>query len=235
MRWRRPRISDELRRYRKDQRRQFLRRHRVLLLFILTEIVFGVYTTVVAWFATLDTGDARFMQYALLVWGVLIGMESAMMIGRWRRRIALWLYFGDCWDGICPDRGAQMTPKNAWKWREKRLAALAQSATTVNPRPSINGDIARCLNTRDFLLFTGKQSKKPIDRSSTTRHTQLCPPIGQQDKFDVFAGPDAQMPQNIAAQNHLAARANSQCTHRVPSSKQGFLRIANARYLQRLL
>lgn len=96
----------------------------------------AIWTSVVGWLAAVDLGSAIPLIYALAMWGATFGWIIAETIHEWQAHVARTLYYEDIADGVCPDRGAAITPENGWKWYKQQ-----GSPWRVNhkrPRPKVH-------------------------------------------------------------------------------------------------
>ncbi|WP_159068991.1 hypothetical protein [Burkholderia metallica] len=116
----------------------------LLLVSCWSEIVAcALYTTVVGWFAALDLGSAIPLQWALILWGATFGWIVAEAFYEWQLHLAARLYYEDIADGVCPDRGMEMTSANAWKWYRRHGSPWWISSKRVRPGTHPADAIAR--------------------------------------------------------------------------------------------
>ncbi|VWC93202.1 hypothetical protein BCO18175_03528 [Burkholderia contaminans] len=93
----------------------------------------ALYTTVVGWLAALDFGSSVPLQWALMLWGATFGWIVAEAFYEWQLHLAARLYCEDIADGVCPDRGMQMTSANAWKWYRRQGSPWWISSKRARP------------------------------------------------------------------------------------------------------
>jgi hypothetical protein len=86
--------------------------YRDWLLTMGSTVVFNV----IAWTGVAQTGDTFPGMVALAILGAAIGWVVVDAGTMWQRRVVEMLYFQDIGDGVCPDRGAEITYDNAWRW-----------------------------------------------------------------------------------------------------------------------
>ncbi|WP_038492225.1 hypothetical protein [Collimonas arenae] len=72
------------------------------------------------WFGPDEFGNRPLRWFAGSALLFIIGQYIYWAWCRGRLHIAYDLYYQDIFDGICPDRGADINYKNGWKWYRKQ-------------------------------------------------------------------------------------------------------------------
>jgi hypothetical protein len=80
----------------------------------------AIYINVVGWFAAQDLGDARWVQYPLILVGFTVGFIADDLRRHWIDGVAHALHFEDVIDGVCPDQGNGINEAAVWRWYEKQ-------------------------------------------------------------------------------------------------------------------
>ena len=75
---------------------------------------------IVSWFASIDLGTALPLQCALIQAGFTFGFIAGHRCYRWQWRNACILHLRDVVDGVCPDRGSNITETAVWRWYVQR-------------------------------------------------------------------------------------------------------------------
>lgn len=83
-------------------------------------LVLAIYTNVVGWFAAQDMGDARWVQVPLIQLGLTLGFIADDLRWHWIDGVAHALHFEDVIDGVCPDRGSEISEDAVWRWYERQ-------------------------------------------------------------------------------------------------------------------
>ena len=79
-----------------------------------------LYLAIVGWIASLNSGEAIFLQFVIAMWAIQIAIWISASLNAWRHHLAYSMYFDDIERGVCPDRGAQIAERNAWVWYVKQ-------------------------------------------------------------------------------------------------------------------
>ncbi|AXF22678.1 hypothetical protein CUJ89_19365 [Burkholderia pyrrocinia] len=103
----------------------------------------AVYTSVVGWYAALDLNSPIPLQWALVMWGATFGWIVSDVFNEWQHHVAARLYYEDIADGVCPDRGMQITSANGWKWYRRQGSPWRISSKRVRPQVHPVDAIAR--------------------------------------------------------------------------------------------
>jgi len=127
----------------KARRRRIRRLYLPLFCFWGGAVVCALHTSVVGWFAALDLGSAIPLQWALVMWGATLGWIVPDAFYEWQRHVAARLYYEDIADGVCPDRGIQMTPENGWKWYRRQGSPWWISSKRLRPWAHPDDALAR--------------------------------------------------------------------------------------------
>ncbi|MBR7985276.1 hypothetical protein LGN09_04095 [Burkholderia cenocepacia] len=114
------------------------RKHRhyaVLYLFWAGAILCAVWETIVCRMAVqaLDTTWPFFLFEAGL-WAATLCWVGPDALRHWRQQVAMRLYHEDIADGVCSDRGMQITAANGWRWYKQRGSPLWISSKRVRPK-----------------------------------------------------------------------------------------------------
>jgi hypothetical protein len=93
--------------------------------------------------AVRDLGSTWPLLLASGLWAATLCWIVPDALRHWRRYVAMRLYYEDIADGVCPDRGMQITPKNGWKWYRQNGSPWWINSKRARPKVHVADAIAR--------------------------------------------------------------------------------------------
>jgi hypothetical protein len=140
-------MDHEWNRLRRQNRREsrgailhvLLRAYRWMLLALACLVIL----IILSWHDVLDIGDLFPLQEALVVWAIFLVCRISPALRLWRHHVAATLYYEDIAEGVCPDRGMQITPENGWKWYRKQRSPWWISLKRARPEIHVDDALAR--------------------------------------------------------------------------------------------
>ncbi|KWN18175.1 hypothetical protein WT83_12005 [Burkholderia territorii] len=121
-------------------------RHRpyiVLYLCWTGAVLCAIWETAVCRLAVQALGTTWPLLIEAALWAATLCWIVPDALRHWRRHAAMRLYFEDIADGVCPDRGMQITHRNGMKWYRQQGSPLWISARRARPKVCVADALAR--------------------------------------------------------------------------------------------
>ncbi|KVT80423.1 hypothetical protein WT25_16860 [Burkholderia territorii] len=98
----------------------------VLYLCWIAAVGCAIWQTAVCRLAVQAPGSSWPLLVEVARWAATLCQIVPDMLRHWRRAVAMRLYFEDIADGVCPDRGMQITQRNGMRWCPVGFAVMAR-------------------------------------------------------------------------------------------------------------
>ncbi|MDN7427670.1 hypothetical protein [Burkholderia sp. AU45388] len=140
------------------------RRYAVLYLFWVGAILCAVWETIVCWMAAQALDSTWPFMPGAGLWAATLCWVGPDALRHWRQQVAMRLYHEDIADGLCSDRGMQITAANGWGWYKQRGSPLWISSTRVRPKVRVADAFYRlCGDLPLPRLMRGRDLIHPLD------------------------------------------------------------------------
>ncbi|CAB3722517.1 hypothetical protein LMG22037_04896 [Paraburkholderia phenoliruptrix] len=119
------------------------RRNAVLYLCWTAMVLCAIWETIVCRLAVQALGSTWPLLMEAGLWAATLCVIGWDVRRLWRQRMAMRLYYEDIADGVCPDRGMQITAANGWKWYRRQGSPWWISSKRPRPRVYVADALAR--------------------------------------------------------------------------------------------